>query len=49
MFGIDKKLTTHITRHTGATTVLLSNGVSMETAQEFLGHRDSVLRKFMPE
>lgn len=38
--GIQKKLTTHVARHTCATTVLLSNGVPIETAQEFLGHSD---------
>lgn len=38
--GIQKKLTTHVARHTCATTVLLSNDVPIETAQEFLGHND---------
>lgn len=38
--GIQKKLTTHVARHTCATTVLLTNGVPIETAQEFLGHSD---------
>ncbi|MBA4054287.1 MAG: integrase [Marivirga sp.] len=38
--GIQKKLTTHVARHTCATTVLLSNGVPIETAQEFLGYSD---------
>jgi len=38
--GIKKKLTTHTARHTFATTVLLSNGVPMETAMELLGHTD---------
>jgi integrase len=37
---IQKKLTTHVARHTCATTVLLTNGVPIETAQEFLGHGD---------
>ena len=38
--GIQKRLTTHVARHTCATTVLLTNGVPLETAQEFLGHSD---------
>lgn len=38
--GIEKKLTTHVARHTCAPTVLLTNGVPIETAQEFLGHSD---------
>lgn len=38
--GIKKKLTTHTARHTFATTVLLTNGVPMETAMELLGHTD---------
>ena len=36
--GIKKHLTTHIARHTFATTVLLSNGVSMEATSKMLGH-----------
>ncbi|MBK8625447.1 MAG: tyrosine-type recombinase/integrase [Saprospiraceae bacterium] len=35
---IKKPLTTHIARHTFATTVLLSNGVSMEATSKMLGH-----------
>jgi integrase len=35
---IDKKLTTHIGRHTFATTVALANGLSMEVTQSLLGH-----------
>lgn len=38
--GISKTLTTHVARHTCATTVLLSNDVPIETVQEFLGHSD---------
>jgi len=38
--GIKKRLTTHIARHTFATTVLLTNDVPMETAMELLGHTD---------
>lgn len=36
--GINKKLTTHIARHTFATTVCLSNGVSLSATQKLLGH-----------
>ncbi len=36
--GIKKPLTTHIARHTFATTVLLANGVSMEATSKMLGH-----------
>ena len=35
---ITKPMTTHIARHTFATTVLLSNGVSMEATSKMLGH-----------
>ena len=35
---IEKPMTTHIARHTFATTVLLSNGVSMEATSKMLGH-----------
>ncbi|MBC7884446.1 MAG: site-specific integrase, partial [Saprospiraceae bacterium] len=37
--GIKKPLTTHIARHTFATTILLSNGVSMESTSKMLGHK----------
>ena len=37
---INKRLTTHTARHTFATTVLLSNGVPIETTMELLGHKD---------
>jgi site-specific recombinase XerD len=36
--GIKKKVTTHIARHTFATTVTLSNGVPIETVSKMLGH-----------
>ena len=36
--GINKRLTHHIARKTFATTVLLSNGISMEVVSELLGH-----------
>ena len=36
--SISKPMTMHIARHTFATTVLLSNGVSMEATSKMLGH-----------
>ena len=36
--GIDKNLTTHLARHTFATTITLSNGVTMESVSKMLGH-----------
>ena len=36
--NIKKKLTTHIARHTFATTVTLANGVPIETVSAMLGH-----------
>ncbi|AZJ35242.1 site-specific integrase [Tenacibaculum singaporense] len=38
VLGIEKKLTHHNARKTFATTILLSNGVSMEVVSELLGH-----------
>lgn len=38
--GITKNLTFHIARHTFATTVTLTNGVSIETVSAMLGHKD---------
>ncbi|MCX2491877.1 hypothetical protein OQX63_00235 [Pedobacter sp. PF22-3] len=35
--GIEKKLTSHIARHTFATTVTLLNGVSIESVPEMMG------------
>ena len=37
--GIKKNLTTHLARHTFATTVTLTNGVSIESVSKMLGHR----------
>ena len=37
--GINKHLTTHLTRHTFATTVTLSNGVSIESVNKMLWHK----------
>lgn len=39
--GIQKNLTTHTARHTFATVVALSNGVSMENIAKMLGHSDT--------
>jgi site-specific recombinase XerD len=36
--NISKRLTTHVARHTYATTVNLKNGVSLQTVQKLLGH-----------
>lgn len=37
--GFNKRLTTHMARHTFATTVTLSKGVSIESVSKMLGHR----------
>ncbi|WP_246139819.1 site-specific integrase [Flagellimonas hymeniacidonis] len=37
--GIKKNLTTHLARHTFATTVTLSNGVPIESVSKMLGHQ----------
>lgn len=39
--GITKKLTTHVARHTCATSVLLANEVSLENVAKILGHSDT--------
>jgi site-specific recombinase XerD len=45
--GINKKLTTHAARHTFATTVTLSNHVSMESVSKMLGHTSiNMTRKY---
>jgi site-specific recombinase XerD len=36
--GISKNLSTHIARHTFATTITLANGVPIETVSSMLGH-----------
>ena len=36
--GIKAHLTYHVARHSAATTVLLSNGVPIETVSRLLGH-----------
>ena len=38
--GISKNLTFHIARHTFATTVTLSNGISLESVSKMLGHKN---------
>jgi site-specific recombinase XerD len=37
---IKKNLTTHLARHTFATTVTLDNGIPIEIVSKMLGHRD---------
>jgi site-specific recombinase XerD len=37
--GIEKNLTSHLARHTFATTVTLSNGIPIETVSKMLGHK----------
>lgn len=39
LVGLDKKLTHHVARHTCATTVLLSNGASLEATGHWLGQK----------
>ena len=36
--GIEKRVTSHLARHTFATTITLSNGVPLETVSKMLGH-----------
>jgi len=39
MCGITKTLTTHLARHTFATTITLTNGVPIESVSKMLGHK----------
>ena len=39
LYGIRKKMTCHLSRHTFATTVTLTNGVPIESVSRMLGHR----------
>ncbi|WP_460570982.1 tyrosine-type recombinase/integrase [Flaviaesturariibacter terrae] len=41
MCGISKNLTSHVGRRTFATTVTLSNGISLETISKILGHTNT--------
>ncbi len=43
--GIEKKLTTHTALHTFATTVTLSNNISIEAVSEMLGHSSLQMTK----
>ena len=36
--GIEKRVTSHLARHTFATTVTYANGVSIESISKMLGH-----------
>lgn len=36
--GVDKRLTFHLSRHTFATTITLSNGIPIESISKMLGH-----------
>ena len=38
ILGIEKRVTSHLARHTFATTVTYANGVSIETISKMLGH-----------
>jgi len=38
--GLSKTLTTHLARHTFATTITLTQGISMESVSKMLGHSD---------
>ncbi|PLX08136.1 MAG: recombinase [Marinilabiliales bacterium] len=43
--GIEKKLTSHLARHTFATTVTLNNNVQIETVSKMLGHSSISMTK----
>ena len=38
--GIEKNLTTHLARHTFATTVTLNNDVPIESVSKMMGHKN---------
>jgi site-specific recombinase XerD len=44
--GINKKLTTHVARHTCATVVMLANQVSMENVAKILGHSNTKMTQY---
>ena len=43
--GIDKNISSHLARHTFATTVTLLNGVSLESVSDMLGHKNIATTK----
>lgn len=43
--GVEKSLSSHLARHTFATTVTLNNGVSLETVSKMLGHTNIMTTK----
>ena len=43
--GITKPLSTHVARHSYATSICLANGVSMENVAKMLGHTDTSVTK----
>ena len=43
--GINKKLVSHVARHSYATSVCLANGVSMENVAKMLGHASTDITK----
>jgi len=45
--GIDKVLTSHVARHTFATTITLQNGVPIESVSKMLGLQTSVRHRSM--
>jgi site-specific recombinase XerD len=40
--GIDKKLTSHLARHTAAT-LMLNSGISIDVVAKILGHRNTAM------
>ena len=50
--GIEKTVTTHIGRHTFATTIALGSGIPIEVVSKMLGHTDirttQIYAKIMP-